>query len=343
MADEKLHVSIVAVPYATLSSLSGIYDVMNAFEVYGAFDDAVPPRSPFEVVVVGTDAVSMPTMGGLQLTVQKRISQVDHTDIVIVPSVSVPGNKPQRGRYPEVVAWLKRMHTRGAMLCSACSGVMFLAETGLLDGLETTIHWSYARAFQRAFPNIRFRLEEALIVAGKREEFVMAGGAGSWHDLVLYLIARRVGPTAAQAIARFMLLHWHVDGQAPYVAFSPPTDHDDAAILRVQEWLRQNYAVAAPVEEMVKASGLSERSFKRRFRRATGHTPIDYVQRLRVQEAKRRLEQTDTPIDDISWAVGYEEPAFFRRLFKRITRLTASDYRRKFRVPELPNPTNLHR
>lgn len=115
--------------------------------------------------------------------------------------------------------------------------------------------------------------------------------------------------------------------------FEAPIDHGDAAVLDAEGWLSDHFAVAAPVEEMVLRSGLAERTFKRRFTKATGFTPIAYVQQLRVEEAKRRLERTDEPIDKISWAVGYEDPAFFRRLFKRITRITPGAYRRRFQLP----------
>ncbi len=151
---------------------------------------------------------------------------------------------------------------------------------------------------------------------------------------MLYLVARHVGPTAAQAISKFMLLQWHVDGQAPYVAFDPPQDHGDAVVLGAQRWIADRFSVASPVEEMVRRSGLAERSFKRRFTRATGLSPIAYVQRLRVEEAKKRLERTDEPIETISWRVGYEDAASFRRLFKRTARITPGAYRRKFRLPD---------
>jgi transcriptional regulator GlxA family with amidase domain len=131
-----------------------------------------------------------------------------------------------------------------------------------------------------------------------------------------------------------MLMQWHIDGQGPYVVFSPPTNHGDAVVRELQDWLEDHYASPSLVEELVQHSGLPERTLKRRFTRATGLAPIAYVQRLRVEEAKRRLERTDTPIDEISWMVGYEEPAFFRRLFKRITDITPGEYRRKFRVPD---------
>ena len=180
---------------------------------------------------------------------------------------------------------------------------------------------------------MHLRLEEVLIATGARQEIVMSGASASWHDLVLYLIARQVGPTAAQAIARFLLLQWHRDGQAPYVPFAPPTDHGDSIVRQLQDWLAKHYSVANPVEELVRRSGLPERTIKRRFTQATGLPPISYVQHLRVEEAKRRLERTNTPIDQISFEVGYEDAASFRRLFRRITRVTPGDYRRKFRLP----------
>ena len=262
------------------------------------------------------------------------MDELDQTDIIIIPSMIPEGGEWNPGRYPKVVNWLSAMHTQGAMLCSACSGVLLLAETGLLDGREATIHWAYARTFRQNFPNVRLRLEKILVTTGDRQEFVMSGASASWHDLVLYLVARHVGPPAAQAIAKFMLLQWHVDGQAPYIVFETPTDHGDGAVLDAQEWLRDHFTIASPVEEVVRQSGIAERSFKRRFTKATGYSPITYVQRLRVEDAKRRLERTDAPIDEISWNVGYEDPAFFRRLFKRITGITPGVYRRKFRLPD---------
>jgi transcriptional regulator GlxA family with amidase domain len=143
-----------------------------------------------------------------------------------------------------------------------------------------------------------------------------------------------LGPDAAQAIGKFMLFQWHADTQPPYVSFAPPIDHGDAVIRDIQEWLADHASVGSPLEEMVKRSGLSDSTFKRRFKHATGYPSLHYVQHLRVEEAKRCLERTDTPIDEISWQVGYENPAFFRRLFKRTTKLTPGEYRRKFRIPE---------
>lgn len=332
----RIRVSLLAIPDAMISTLTGMYDVLNVFPLLGTFDDAVPASAPFRVEIVAPERTSSMTASGLPLAVHRSIDEIEHTDIVILPSMVAEGGEWIPGRYPKTVEWLSAMHAGGALLCSACSGVLLLAETGLLDGREATIHWAFAPTFRRNFPRVKLRLKEALVATGKRKEFVMSGASASWHDLVLYLIARQVGPTAAQAIRRFLLLQWHVDGQAPYIAFAPPVDHGDAAVLKLQQWLKGHLTVASPVEEMVKLSALPERTFKRRFRKATGYPPIAYVQNLRIEEAKRRLERTEHPIDEISWAVGYEDPAFFRRLFRRITRLAPGDYRRKFRMPALP-------
>ena len=142
------------------------------------------------------------------------------------------------------------MHADGALLCSACSGVFLLAETGLFDGRESTVHWGYAEAFAKVFPRVPLSPERVLVVSGEREEFITSGASMTWHDLVLYLIARHVGATAAQTVARYFALQWHHDGLAPYIVFQGRRDHGDAAIADAQVWLANHFSVASPVEEM---------------------------------------------------------------------------------------------
>jgi transcriptional regulator GlxA family with amidase domain len=328
-----LHVSLLVLPDATIGGVTGMFDTLSCFPMLATVDDSVPSTPPFAVELVGSSPGSSPTASGLPLPVHRSIEDAGRTDIAIVPSLLVADGTWVPGRYPDLVSWLQRVHEEGALVCSACSGVLLIAETGLLSGREATLHPAYARTFRSNFPDVRLRLDETLVMTGEREELVTAGASASWHDLVLYLVARHVGPTAAQAIAKFQLLQWHTDGQAPYVPFDPRTDHGDAIVAEAQEWLQTGYAVATPVTELVERSGLPERTFKRRFARATGYAPIAYVQRVRVEEAKRRLERTSEPVDGISYAVGYEDPASFRRLFKRITGVSPGVYRRKLQLP----------
>jgi len=330
---EPLRVSLLVLPEAGVGSLTGMFDTLSSFSLLSTFDDAVPPVSPFAVELVGAERGQAPTASGIPLPVHRSIADPGRTDIAIVPSLVVTDGVWVRGRYPALVDWLREIHGAGALLCSACSGVLLIAETGLLSGRSVTIHPAYAPTFRANYPDVRLRLDEVLIATGEREELVMSGASASWHDLVLYLVTRHAGPTAAQALAKFLLLQWHTDGQGPYVPFDPPRDHGDAIVADAQDWLRTHYSVATPVTELVERSGLPERTFKRRFTTATGYSPIGYVQQVRVAEAKRRLERTAEPVDAISYAVGYEDPASFRRLFKRVTGVTPATYRRKLQLP----------
>jgi transcriptional regulator GlxA family with amidase domain len=328
-----LRVSLVAIPEGSISTLHGLYDVLNAFALLSGLDDAIPASPPFRVEIVGAAEGPLKLAGGLVAHAHRGVAEVDETDMVIVPSVVLRAGGWRPGRYAELVEWAARMHERGAQLCSACSGVFLLAETGLFDGRDAAIHWSYVPAFRAVFPEVRLLPERPLVIAGERGELVTSGASMSWHDLVLYLIARHVGPTAAQAAAKFFALQWHRDGLGPYIVFEGRRDHGDAAVLAAQDWLEKHFSVASPVEELVRRSRLAERTFKRRFSEATGLAPLAYVQQLRVAEAKRRLERTREPVDEIGWRVGYEDPAFFRRLFKRVTGVSPAEYRRQFQIP----------
>jgi len=328
-----LHVSLVAIPDAVISTLSGIYDVLGAFRMLGRAEPSLPEEPPFLVEIVGAARGSVALASGLPVEARLAVSEITATDIIIVPSVLLGPDGWTPGRYPEIVDWARRMHAGGALLCSACSGVFLLAETGLFDEQETTVHWAYADQFSQTFPRVPLRPDRVLVVSGAQEELVSSGASMTWHDLVLYLIARHVGATAAQTVARTFALQWHHDGLAPYIVFQGRSDHGDAVIVDTQSWLAAHFSVASPVEEMVRRSGLAERTFKRRFTEATGFAPIDYVQRLRIEDAKRRLERTDASAEEIGWKVGYEDAAFFRRLFKRVTGMTPGTYRRRFQVP----------
>lgn len=336
--DEPLRVSLLVLPDATVGSLTGMFDALSCFPVLGTFDGSVPTTPPFAVELVAVTRDAQSTASGITLPVHRSIDEPGRTDIAIVPSLLVPEGVWVRGRYPHLVDWLRRVHGEGGLVCSACSGVLLIAETGLLSGRSVTIHPAYASTFRDNYPDVDLRLDQVLVTTGDREELVMSGASASWHDLVLYLVARHVGPTSAQAVAKFLLLQWHTDGQAPYVPFDAPDDHGDAIVGEAQAWLRAHYAVAAPVTTLVERSGLPERTFKRRFTAATGYSPIAYVQHVRVEEAKRRLERTAEPVDRISYAVGYEDPASFRRLFKRITGISPGAYRRKLQLPSFARP-----
>ncbi|MGX1495403.1 transcriptional regulator GlxA family with amidase domain [Labrenzia sp. MBR-25] len=327
-----LRVCLIALPDAVISTLAGIYDVMNGLSMIGIASPGTEP--PFKVEIVGERAGPLRLASGVPIEVQRSIDEIAACDILIVPSVLLKPGGWEPGRYPRMIDWVKRVHDGGARLCSACLGIFLLAETGLFDGRDATVHFGYASQFAACYPAIPIHPERVLVISGTREDLVSSGASNTWHDMVLYLIAYHVGATVAQEVARMFALQWHQDGLTPYIIFEGRKDHGDAEIQNAQEWLSTHFSVASPVEEMIRRSKLAERTFKRRFADATGIAPLSYVQRLRIEDAKRRLERTDSPVDEISWRVGYEDAAFFRRLFKRTTGMTPGAYRRRFQIPE---------
>src|SRR5690606_11076717 len=171
------------------STLHGLYDVLCSFSLLQGFDDAIPDAPPFDVEIVSDASGPVTLASGLPTQTHCRVRDLSRTDIVIVPSVLLPGGQWPMGRYPELTAWMHSAYERGAMLCSACSGVFLIAETGVLNGREITIHWSFASKFRALYPDIVLMPEQPLVVSGERGQLVSSGASMSWHDLVLYLIA----------------------------------------------------------------------------------------------------------------------------------------------------------
>jgi transcriptional regulator GlxA family with amidase domain len=231
------------------------------------------------------------------------------------------------------------MHARGAQMYGTCGGALVLAEAGLLEGQTATTHWVYEPVFRKFFPGVKLHMERVLVQNGPGHNLVCGGGASSWQDLALLLVAKHGGTEEAIRMSKLFLYQWHRDGQLPYASMVRNVDHGDAVILRCQEWVAQHYDRQDIIAELVRQSGLPKRSFDRRFRAATGYSPLAYVQTLRVEEAKQLLETGGDPVDSVAGDVGYEDVASFRRLFRRLTGMSPSDYRRKFQPPAIVAPT----
>lgn len=327
---QNIQVSLVLIPEASASTTISLHDVFTWAPVIAA--------SPvhFQVQLVGEVPGPVMTMSRIGLNAVVSYAQVPRTDIVIIPSLLLPEDRWPAEKHVALAQWLRRQYQQGAIVCSACTGVFPLLQTGLFDGATVTCHWAYASNLRRTYPKAKLCIEKTLIVTGPENRLIMSGASGSWHDLALYLIERFSGPATASAVAKFFLLNRHPEGQAAYATFQEDTGHGDAAIVRVQAWLREHWREAPRVEHLANLASMTERSFKRRFKTATGHTAIDYVQHLRIEHAKQQLENSARPVDEIAAQVGYEEPAFFRKLFKRITGMTPSAYRMKFRTSSAP-------
>ncbi len=245
--------------------------------------------------------------------------------VVVPPSLE----ELPEGALPALAAWLVERHREGTVLCSVCAGAFLLGATGLLSGRPATTHWRLRAHFAERFPDVRLDTQKLLIDDG---DLVTAGGMMAWLDLGLALIRRFLGPTTMLAVAR----HWVVDPggreQRFYDCFAPVLDHGDRPILQAQHWLQAHRTERLQVASLSKRVGLGERTFLRRFRAATGHSPTGYVQLLRVERARELLERTAKSFDEVAWELGYQDPGAFRRVFVEVMGLPPGEYRRRFGV-----------
>lgn len=324
-------ICLLAAPETSPSVLYGLFDVLHTVGVdySDMVTGAAGPRL-LDVKIVAAAGGPFRCFGDVPVEPHLAIDAVDRTDAVIVCDMYTPVDSPPRGRYQREIAWLKHMHAQGAILASVCSGSLVLAEAGLLDGLMASGHWAYRDLFRRHYPQVRMQLDAILTIAGEGDRIVTSGGVTSWQDLALHLIARFCGSAHAISTAKLFLLSDHRDGQLPYAVMSRRRQQTDAVVADSQSWIAEHYAVPHPVAEMTHRSGLQARTFARRFRAATGYRPMDYVHALRIEAAKSLLETDAASVEEIGARVGYEDPTFFRRLFKRNAGLTAAAYRRKF-------------
>lgn len=324
-------VSLVAVRETAGSALYGLLDVLSATgSVWQSLVRAEPGVASFSVGIVSPDGQPFRCGHGIPVEPAAGIDAVDRTDIVVLPELWLGPDESLHGRYPELMEWIRRMHAQGAWIYSACSGAVMLAETGLLDGCDATSHWGYEDLFRRCYPRVRFRPEPNIAFADPAGRVVTAGGTTSWHDLAVHIIARHASPGEALRIAKVYLLKLHTEGQLPYRELVRGGTHGDAAVRRVEQFLGEHFRDHDALGRAVAHVGLPERSLKRRFRQATGRTLIETLQQLRIEEAKRLLESSGLPVDEISAEVGYEDASFFRRLFKRELGLSPLQYRRMF-------------
>ena len=324
-------ITLLAAPETSGSVLYGLYDVLQSVgTMWPDMTVGQPGDALLDVSIVAATADPFHCFAGVPVEPHAALADVVDVDAVVVCDMYTPIHTPPRGRFGAEIEWLGQMRSRGALLTSVCSGSLLLAEAGLLDGRSCAGHWAYRDLFQSAYPRIRFGPGAILDLSSESDGLITAGGVTSWQDLALHLIARFCGPEHASRTAKVFLLGGHDDGQLPFSAMTVHVGSEDAVISECLAWIAEHYATPNPVTAMSERSGLTRRTFARRFRAVTDRRPIDHVHALRMEGARQLLEIGGGAVDDVGYRVGYEDPTFFRRLFKRTTGMTPAAYRRKY-------------
>ena len=279
----------------------------------------------FDVRAVSQDGKDIVCSNGLTIGVSGSMHDVEETDlIVITASLNIEENLTTQ---KDVSPWLRKHYENGTQIAAVCMGTFLLAKSGLLDGKVATTHWGVADYFKELFPKVHLKPERLFTDAC---DLYCSGAYSSSIDLSLYLVEKYYGREIAVQTAKVLVHDIGRISQRPYTPFNFQRNHNDETILSTQRIMEKNFLQHMDVEKMASDIGMGRRTFERRFKAATGDTPLFYFQRVRVEKAKKILETERKTLDEISFAVGYEDASFFKKVFIKHTGLKPAEYRNKF-------------
>lgn len=312
---------ILALEGCPLTSVCGPMEILTLANSLVAFEHRL------DISIAAASHQPIQCLGGISMMPQSSIQDIDHCDLVIIGAIGHPDHSPLDFP-PEILAWLRKQYQQQAQLVSICTGAFVLAASRLLDGRQATTHWACQSAFKQHYPQVNLAPHKIICQDGA---LLSSGGASAYQDMSLFLIRKYFGDRVAQICAKAVLMDAERDSQAPYQAFQAERQHQDTLVHQLQDWLEKHATEQISVIDMAIEVHLSERQFKRRFKNATGLSPLVYLQTLRMEHAKQCLSNSDASVDSISVQSGYEDVQFFRKLFKRTSHLSPSQYRKKFR------------
>jgi transcriptional regulator GlxA family with amidase domain len=323
------HITILALDGTIASTVTGPTDIFSLAGVLWNQICGVRPEPYFKVVIASVRGKPVECVNGIVIQPHLSLDEVKRTDLIIISAEDLTALDASSRR---TTPWLIKHHKAGATLASVCTGAFLLAETGLLDGKRATTHWGFAELFKKRYPQVELRPESLITDEGS---LICGGGAFSCFDLTLYLVERYCGFDIAAQCGKSLLLDIGRTSQLPYAVFEYQKQHKDNQILRAQTFLEKNHAQQFSMDDLAARVGMSLRNLKRRFRKATGDSPLSYLQRFRVEAAKRLLENTRKSISEICYQIGYEDIAFFRGVFKRYVGITPHEYRKRLQPRQI--------
>ena len=307
--------------------LSSLAIPLDTFKAAGVFWNMLYESTPtpfFDVKTATVDGKPIKTYFGHEIKPDVSIQNAGDSETIIIP----PSDADET-LAPDAVSWLMESHERGAHIASVCLGAFLLAQTGLLDNKNATTHWGYVNRFRKQYPMVKVKPEKLITDEG---DLFTAGGANAGGDLALYLIAKYAGKEAAFQTARIMVMDMDRNSQSPYLMFRIEKIHGDKDVLNIQKWIEKNFNDEISVGQLADKSGMTRRTFERRFKNATGDSPLRYLQRVRIENAKQLLEKGGTTFDEITYLVGYEDSSTFSRIFKKTTGLSPNLYKKKYNI-----------
>ncbi|MEO7315522.1 MAG: helix-turn-helix domain-containing protein [Ginsengibacter sp.] len=317
------HITILATPGINIGSID------NPRRAFLTVNDYLEQRGepPFFKVIIAGSSKEIPLDNGLcTLHADVEIKDLLKTDLIIIPAFE---GDLQKGleQSSVFIPWIIHQYNHGAEIASLCVGAFLLAASGLLNGKSCSTHWRAANEFKRLFPDVQLLTEKVIT---DEQGIYTSGGAFSSANLVLYLIEKFTGREAAIHCAKMFQVDLDRHTQSPFIIFEGQKDHQDEPVKRAQTYIEENYQNRISVDQLTSLLALSRRNFERRFKKATTNTAVEYIQRVKIEAAKKFFEVTNKNISEVMYDVGYSDVKSFRSVFRRITGLSPIEYRNKY-------------
>jgi len=319
------HISILVLEDATMSSIDSSYQILTRINDFLKYQG----KEPFYTIeMVGLQANTALSKGLYSIHANKTIAAVNQTDVIVIPlicgdfSQTFAKNKPYAN-------WLLSQYQKGAEIVCLCVGSFFLASTGLLNGKKCAIHWAARSEFVSMFPDIHI-IDDNIITDENR--IYTCGGGYSYLNLLLYVIEKHLGREMSILASKMFEIDIERKKQQPFIIFVGQKKHGDGQVLQAQEYIENNPEALYTIDELCTKLAVGRRTFERRFKKCTGNSVAEYIQRVKVEYAKKQLESGNKNINEIIYEVGYNDTDAFRRVFKKHTDLSLADYRKKFRI-----------
>ncbi len=324
------HISIL-VPKGP-ANLNCIEGTFKAFNTVNEFLEAQGQTPVFNTQLVGIDKDVHTYDRFFNVQPETSIGDVTKTDLIVIP--------PVNGKWQDVIdlnsaffPWINKQHRAGAEVASLCVGTFLLASTGLLENSKCSTHWHAENDFKKMFPNIEL-LSEKIITDEKG--IYTSGGAASYWNLLLYIIEKYTSRDMAIMLSKYFEIEIDRHNQSAFIMFKGQKAHEDEPVRKAQEFIECNFQEKLSVEQLADMFALGRRSLERRFKKATNNTVIEYIQRVKIEAAKKSFEGSAKNINEVMYDVGYNDTKAFRTTFKKITGLSPVEYRNKYSVRTSP-------
>lgn len=318
-----MQISVFVPQYGVIEAVTPPF---RTFHTANEFLTTFGKKPIFNVEYVGLKEYVPANNGEYMIKTDRLLKEVTTTDLLIIPPTFGDAAKGIKAN-AEAIPYFKKLHENGSSLASLCIGAFLLAETGLLNGKKCSTHWAYINEFKARYPQVE--VEDGAIIT-EHDNIYSSGGASSLWNLILYLVEKFADRETAVMISKYFALDIGRDSQSQFAIFKGQRNHGDDDIQKVQDYIEEHYSDKISIEKLATLINTGRRTFERRFKEATNNTPIAYIQRVRIEAAKKFFEAARKNVTEIMFDVGYTDTKAFRDIFKKITGLTPIEYRNKF-------------